>query len=46
MNKISIIYTLIDNESTAENLAETIIKKQLAACINIINSTTSIYEWP
>jgi periplasmic divalent cation tolerance protein len=29
----------------AENIAENIIKKKLAACVNIINKIKSIYWW-
>ncbi len=42
---LSILYTTIDSLETAESLAELAVNEQLAACVNIIPSMTSIYQW-
>ncbi|CAH8293646.1 unnamed protein product [Schistosoma turkestanicum] len=33
------------NSTVAENIAETLVSKKLAACVNIIPSIKSIYVW-
>lgn len=41
----SIAYVTTPNEESAKGIAHELIRKKLAACINIIPSITSIYEW-
>ena len=33
------------DQSTAQNIAEQLVDKRLAACINILPGVTSIYQW-
>ncbi len=35
----------IDNKSSAEKIARTLIDEKLAACVQIIGPVTSIYQW-
>ncbi|WP_110338719.1 divalent-cation tolerance protein CutA [Nitrosomonas sp. Nm84] len=44
MEPILIITNLPDKKGAAA-LAEVLIDQQLAACINILNSCTSVYRW-
>lgn len=43
-NKISILYTTIDNEDSAKNLAKNAIQAKKAACANIFQGK-SVYIW-
>ena len=38
-------YITINSLENAEKIAEKIIQKKLAACVNIIPKITSVYEW-
>ncbi len=40
-----IIYCTCPNQETAEKIARTLVSEKLAACINIVPSITSIYQW-
>jgi len=44
IDKICIIYTTCSSENEAKKLAEGAVKKKLAACVNIIPNSFSIYE--
>lgn len=33
------------DQATAQNIAEQLVDKQLAACVNILPGITSIYQW-
>lgn len=44
MNKYIIILTTIDNQNSAESLAEQLVKSKLAACVQISN-IKSYYRW-
>jgi periplasmic divalent cation tolerance protein len=33
------------DQATAQNIAEQLVDKQLAACVNILPGLTSIYQW-
>lgn len=35
----------VPDVSTAEHLAEKMVKQSLAACVNIIPTITSVYQW-
>ena len=40
-----LIYFTTATEIEAENLARVLVGERLAACVNIIGPTTSIYQW-
>lgn len=42
---ISIVYTTAALQANAEKLAENAVSAKYAACVNIIPSAISIYEW-
>lgn len=39
------VFVTIDDESKAEEIAEKIVEKRLAACVQIAGPLTSIYRW-
>ncbi|XP_022255308.1 protein CutA homolog isoform X2 [Limulus polyphemus] len=41
----SVSYVTAPDEETAKKLAEGLVKNKLAACVNIIPSIFSVYEW-
>lgn len=45
MSKYLFLYVPIDTKNNATTLSEKLIEKKLAACVNIIDSITSIYYW-
>lgn len=44
-NKVGIIYTTIDTEEKATNLAKHALTDKVATCVNIIPQGKSIYIW-
>jgi len=40
-----IILCTCPDHKTAENIATSLVREKLAACVNIIADVTSIYEW-
>jgi periplasmic divalent cation tolerance protein len=40
-----LIYTTFDNSEDAGKVGRKLVESRLAACVNIIPSMTSIYEW-
>ena len=40
-----LIYFTTETEIEAENLAKVLVEERLAACVNIIGPSTSIYQW-
>ena len=40
-----LLITTCPNIEVANNLAQTLVKNQLAACVNIIPQIQSVYEW-
>jgi len=38
-------YTLTDSQEEAKKIAHVLVKNKLAACCNIIQNVTSVYEW-
>lgn len=40
-----IVYCTCPDDETANQLAEMLVSKQLAACVNIINGIQSVYAW-
>lgn len=45
MSSYSIVYTTLDNNSDAQNLAKYLVKNKLAACVNVHQKATSYYMW-
>ncbi|KAM4640898.1 protein CutA isoform 2-T8 [Discoglossus pictus] len=42
---VSAAYVTCPNETVAKDIARGLVKRKLAACVNIIPQITSIYEW-
>ena len=40
-----LVFTTAGSEKNAKNIAETLVKLRLAACVNILPKLTSIYRW-
>jgi periplasmic divalent cation tolerance protein len=40
-----IVLTTVDNAEEAQLIAETLVERHLAACVNLIPRLTSIYRW-
>src|SRR5574344_397983 len=40
-----VILTTITEKNTATEVAKTLVERKAAACVNIIQNITSIYEW-
>lgn len=40
-----IIYCTCPDQSSAEHIARQLVESKLAACINILPSVTSVYQW-
>lgn len=45
MEKYIQITTTTKNRGNAEKIAETVVKKRLAACVQIVGPITSVYWW-
>ena len=45
MDKFIIIFSTIVSKFDAQKIANELVKKKLAACVNIIDGMISIYEW-
>jgi periplasmic divalent cation tolerance protein len=43
--KHSIIYITCRDSAEAERIGKALVEKRLAACVNIIPETTSLYRW-
>uniref|UniRef100_A0A0N5B1E3 Divalent-cation tolerance protein CutA n=1 Tax=Syphacia muris TaxID=451379 RepID=A0A0N5B1E3_9BILA len=41
----SLVYVTVPNMNVAKEIAKSIVSQKLAACVNIIPSVISIYEW-
>ena len=44
-SKFCIVLTTVDKSTLAAKIAETIVKKELAACVNIVPNIKSVYRW-
>ena len=42
---VKLIYVTAPSRPEAEQIAETVVTEKLAACANIFNGVTSIFEW-
>ena len=45
MNEYIIVLTTCNSSATASSIAETLVSNKLAACVNIVNSIESVYQW-
>ena len=45
MNEPQILFSTIDDETVAREIAESLVAEKLAACVNIIPGLFSIYRW-
>jgi len=45
MTPIRIVFSTIDSEEKAKALAYQLVQENLAACVSIVSSLTSIYRW-
>jgi periplasmic divalent cation tolerance protein len=45
MKEYCVIYVTVPDEDLAEKIAESLVSKKLAACVNIIPSVKSVYSW-
>lgn len=41
----SCVYTTLENEAQAQELAKALVAEKLVACVNIFPAVTSVYEW-
>ena len=45
MNELIIIKTTVKNKVTKDNIINELLKKDYAACINVIENVSSYYKW-
>ncbi len=45
MSDVRVCLSTIDNRENAEKLANQLVSRQLAACVNIVPGATSVYRW-
>jgi periplasmic divalent cation tolerance protein len=45
VNEIALLWVTFADAAEAERIAETVLAEQLAACVNILAPSTSIYRW-
>ena len=45
MAKALLVLTTADSEELAKKLADTLVKRHQAACVNIVPGMTSVYRW-
>jgi len=45
MTEFIIIFSTVSRREEAEKIAKSLIGKRLAACVNILDGMTSVYEW-
>ena len=41
----SIVITTVDSSSEADKLAKHLVENKIAACVNIVGSSISVYNW-
>lgn len=44
-NKLVLVYTTYPSASSAQSVAELLVKDRLAACVNVLPTMTAVYEW-
>ena len=45
MNNYIMVFNTCDSAEIATSIAEMLVSKKLAACVNIVNNIDSVYEW-
>ena len=45
MTALRLVLSTIDSEDRAKTLARLLVQENLAACVTIVSSVTSIYKW-
>ena len=45
MNRLALAYTLFPDIESAHAVSRAVVNERLAACVNILGSCQSVYEW-
>tara|TARA_R110000868_G_scaffold189695_2_gene433053 strand:- start:100873 stop:101190 length:318 start_codon:yes stop_codon:yes gene_type:complete len=45
MSSYAVVFTTMPDKSKAKDLAKYLVTNKLAACVNILQNATSVYEW-
>ena len=45
MSEVHVLFSTIDSQKAAEQIATTVVAERLAACVNILSSVLSVYRW-
>ena len=45
MTPVRIVFCTIDSADAARSLARRLVEDRLAACVNIVENVTSVYQW-
>ncbi len=45
MTPLRIVFSTVDSEEKAKALANQLVQENLAACVSIVSSITSVYRW-
>ena len=45
MSEFLQVFTTIDNEAAARRIADVLVEKRLAACVQVVGPITSVYRW-
>jgi periplasmic divalent cation tolerance protein len=45
MSDVLLVLTNTPDRATAERIAESLVAKRVAACVNILGACTSVYRW-
>lgn len=45
MTLVRILFSTLDSEEKAREIAHQLVQERLAACVNIVPNVTSVYKW-
>src|SRR6478752_435845 len=45
MDEVIVVLTNLPDRETAQKLAQTLVARRLAACVNVLAECTSVYRW-
>ncbi|NTW36711.1 MAG: divalent-cation tolerance protein CutA, partial [Syntrophobacteraceae bacterium] len=45
MTEVSVVFVTVGKEAEAVEIAQTLVREQRVACVNIISGVRSIYRW-
>jgi periplasmic divalent cation tolerance protein len=45
MSEFTVVFCTISSKDEGKKIAKDLVQKKLAACVNIIEGLTSVYEW-